>query len=282
MTITNKFILKSLESFNSGKFYQAVREFNSGLLRDIENNSFSSIVESLNTVLPILEAHSLYHESEQIIQYYFTHLKKHKAINDGFMPVITFFNNNFVQNASPKCTLKFFDGFLEFITNNPDQEIINYYKNSYLDLLQNSKQTSLYPDVEGKIFDSLILLQLFQEAESMAYSNYLNDLTNQQNLNYILYSLVVLAINEKISESTKIIRDLRKLIPLDIQKQSPLFQCCTEFLLASSSKDYDWIQELQVHFGEVLKDKLNRLLIMNLIKVVFPEETKVSLFDLFK
>ena len=282
MTISNKFILKSIESFNSGRFYQAVREFNSGLLRDIENNSFSYVEESLNAILPALEFNSLYHETEQIIQYYLTHLKKHKAVKNGFMPIITVLNNNFKANLYPTCTLRILSGFLDFFNNNGEPDIIDYMKNNSLSLLKNAEHFTLYQEVEEKIFISLIMSSLFQEAETMARTNFLNNLENVRQLDYILYSLIILAINGNLTESTKLIRDLRKIIPSDVQKASTLFQCCTEFLLASSGKDFDWVQELQVHFSESLKNKVVRLLIMNLIKKIFPEETKISIFDLFK
>ncbi len=274
--------MKSIDSFNSGKSYQAVREFNSGLLRDIEHNSFSTVEESLNAILPILESNTLYHESEQIIHYYFTHLKKHKAVKDGFLPVIFFLKINFTNNNYPNCTMKFLNGFADFVANNADTVLVDYIKDNYSSILESSNSFSLYQEVEGRIFTLLILLSLFQEAEALAQSKFLNDLENTKKLDNILYSLVVLAINGKITESTNIIRELRKTIPTTIQQESDLFQCCSEFLLACSSKDYDWVQELQTHFSDVLKNKVERHLIMNLIRKTFPEESKVSLFDLFK
>ena len=282
MEFSNKFIQKSLKSFDNNKFYQAVREFNSGLLRDIEHNTFSSIEAYYDAVLPILEANSLFHESEQIIQYYFTHLKKHKNLNKGFKPIIKFLLDNLISNQYPNCTFKFFNGFLDFVSSSPEVEIIDYIKVHYNDFLVNSKNFSLYEDVEQKVFKTLILLSLFDEAESMAYSYYLNDLKSEKNFDYIVYSLVILAINGKIEQSTKILQELRKELPIEVQKDSILFQCCSEFILASSSKDFDWTRELQVHFSDILKDKVLKLIIMNLIKVIFPEETKISIFDIFK
>ena len=271
-----------MKSFDNNKFYQAVREFNRGLLRDIEHNTFSSIEAYYDAVLPILEANSLFHESEQIIQYYFTHLKKHKNLNNGFKPIINFLLENLISNKYPNCTFRFFNGFLDFVSSNPDSEIIDFIKVHYNDFLLNSKNFSLYQDVEQKVFKTLILLSLFDEAESIANSYYLNDLTSEKNFDYILYSLVILAINGKIEKSTKVLQDLRKELSIEVQKDSILFQCCSEFILASSSKDFDWTRELQVHFSEILKDKVLKLLIMNLIKVIFPEESKISIFDIFK
>ncbi len=282
METSNKFILKSITSFNTGKFYQAVREFNSGLLRDIENNSFQEVENYLNQVLPLLEKNNLTHESEQIIQYYLTHVKKHKSIEKGFKPLISFLMSNLKNNANPNCSLNFFNGFMEFLSNNQETEITQYMENHYQDFLTASQEFTFRDEIEKRIFKTFILISLFKEAESIANSVFLNDFEIDKNLEFILYSLLIVAINGNISKSINFLHDLRKKIPTDIQKESVTFQCCSEFLLASSSKDYDWIIELQIHFADSLKEKLLKLLIMNLVKNIFPEESKVSLFDLFK
>ena len=282
METSNKFILKSFKSFNAGKFYQAEREFNSGLLRDIENNSFQEVEHYLNDVLPLLEKNSLTHESEQIIQYYLTHVKKHKSIENGFKPVTKFIISNLKSNKNPNCTLSFFIGFMEFLTNNQEIEIVEFMKSHYQDFLNSSREFTYHDEVEKRLFKTFIMISLFKEDELIANSIFLPDLDINKNLKYILYSLIIIAINGNISKSIKILQDLRKKVPIDIQKEFEIFQCCSEFLLASSSKDYDWITELQTHFADSLKEKTLKLLIMNLVKNIFPEESKISLFDLFK
>lgn len=282
MDTTNKFFLKSISSFNSGKFYQAEREFDSGLLREIENDSFQQIEQYFNEVLPLLEKNSLNHESEQIIQYYLKHSRKHKNLEKALEPVVNFLKKNLTSNSNPNCTLSFFNGFMDFVSSNQESETNEYLKNNFQDILSSSIKFSYREEIGKKIFTTFILISLFKEAEKIADSNFLKDLNIEKNLDYILYSLVLLAINGNITKSMQQLQDLRKKIPIETQKNSIIFQVCSEFLLASSSKDYDWIKELQMHFTDSFKDKTLKLLIMNLLKNIFPDETKLSLFDLFK
>lgn len=279
---SDKFFTKSISSFQSGKFYQAVKEFTGSLSRIIETNSFSLVENNLNQVIPILEANSLFHESEQIVQFYFIHLKKHKKISLGLYPFTQFLLHNLSQNTYPHSTLSFFRGFIDYTTNSLEKELVDYIKNNY-DRFHTIGENFLFNQavIEG-IFQTLILTALFPEAEKISYSVFLNNLTSEKNLDNILHSLLILGINGNIEKAIEFLKTLRKTLPITIQKSSNLFQCSSEFLLACSSKDFEWIKELQSHFSELLKEKIIKILVLNLIKRIFPEQSKISLFDFFK
>ena len=278
---TNKFIKKSLVSFKAGKFYQAEREFTNGLLRDLESKSFENVETSFKLILPILEEHSLYHESEQILQAYLRHARKRKDVKVGIIPIINVLKGNMVSNIYPNCTTHFLNAFMDFTTSTQEPELIAYISENSLNLLTISEKSTNHLQIMNKIFNSLIVLSKYEQLELIADKYFLNTLNVDNNFKNILYSVLILAINGKNEQALEILKNLRKELPLEIQKDSDVFQCCSEFLLASSSNDYDWVLELQQHFSETLKDKTVKMLIINLIKKSFPDKSKVSLFDFF-
>ena len=281
MESSNKFFLKSINSFKSGKFYQGVREFNSGLLREIENSTYSSIEPNLNAIIPFLESNSLSHESEQIIQFYLTHLKKHKDLKKGLEPLINFLKSHLSDNNYSNSILGFFNGFAEFSSNNPDEEIITALKLSYQDFIR-FKNFSHHDEILKIIFELLIKLSMFPEVETISKPLFIEIKIDEEKFEYSLYTILVIAINGKMKEAVELLQQIRKQIPSTIQKESKVFQCCSEFLMASSSKDFNWVKELQEYFSDILKEKLLKILILNLIKKSFPEETKISIFDILK
>lgn len=278
---TNKFVQKSILSFQSGNFYQGIREFNSGLLRDIENSSYEEIENNFKSILPFLEDHSLTHESEKIIQHYLHHVKKHKDINNGLIPIFNFLTECLSDNKFPHSTNSFFIGLTDFLANNQDPDCINLVKEHYEEFL-NYPNFLHFDEIQTNLFKLLVNLSLFPEAEFFGRRFFLKNLEVKENLEYIFFSILIIAINGKIDQAMEYIKELRKIIPISIQKSSEVFQCCSDFLLASSSKDFEWVKELESFYVNIAKNKFLRLLIMNLIKNSFPEETKVSIFDLFK
>lgn len=278
----NKFIKKSLISFKAGKFYQAEREFTNGLLRDLESKSYQSIETSFKLILPVLEENSLHHESEQVMQDYLYHVRKHKEVKKGLKPATTVITSNISSNMYPNCTVRFVTALLDFAISSQEPDVLRYIEENSLSLVEMSKDFTFHSEILDKIFSSLITLAMYEQLESIAESYYLKELRFDKLLPNVLFSLLILAINGKSEKSLEILKILRKEIPLETQKNSDVFQCSSEFLLACTSKDYDWVLELQQHFSETLKEKTIKILIVNLIKKYFPEETKVSLFDIFK
>ena len=278
----NKFIEKSLATFKTGKFYQAEREFKVGLLRSIETKSFDDVEQSLNSVLPILESNMLFHETEIISSYYLVHLKKHKDIPIGLEPILNFLKLNFANNSYPNSTTRFFYGLLNFLENNLDSESEKFIKDTYKDFIYDSKKNPFHSEIVARLFKTLVQLSLFDEVLFISNEIYLKNMNITDELELILYSLLILNIKGNEKKSSEILQFLRKTVPKDIQKRSELFQCCSEFLLASSSKDYGWAMELQQHFATILKEKTLKLLILNLIKTSFPQESKINIFDFFK
>ena len=281
MESSNKFFLKSIDSFKSGRFYQGVREFNSGLLREIESSTYNSIELNFNAILPFLDLNSLLHESEQIIQFYLTHLKKHKDLKNGIPPLLNFVKSHLSDNKYSTNILAFFNGFAEFSSNNPDDEIKSVLKSSYLDFLK-FKNFSYQSQIQITIFELLIKLSMFSEVETLGRLIFIESKISDENYEYSLYTALVVAINGKMKEALELLQQIRKQIPNTIQKESKIFQCCSEFLLASSSKDFSWVKELQEYFVLELKDKVLKILILNLIKISFPKETKIDIFDILK
>lgn len=278
----NKFIKKALTSFKSGKFYQAEREFINGLLRDLESKSYESIEISFKLVLPVLEENSLYHESEQVIQNYLQHAKKHKEIKEGILPVTNVIATNISSNAYPNCTVRFVNALMDFAIGSQEPDLLSYIEENSIALIDMSKDFIYHNEILETIFTSLIVLAMYEKLEIIAERYYLKELQLDNSFSNVLFSIIILAINGKSEKSLEILKTLRKELPLETQKNSDIFQCCSEFVLACSSKDYNWVLELQQHFAESLKDKIVKILIVNLIKKFFPEETKVSIFDIFK
>ena len=175
----------------------------------------------------------------------------------------------------------FFNGFAEFSSNNPDEEIITALKLSYQDFIR-FKNFSHHDEILKIIFELLIKLSMFPEVETISKPLFIEIKIDEEKFEYSLYTILVIAINGKMKEAVELLQQIRKQIPSTIQKESKVFQCCSEFLMASSSKDFNWVKELQEYFSDILKEKLLKILILNLIKKSFPEETKISIFDILK
>ena len=281
MSIGDKWFLKSKNSFESGKEYQGIKEFNVALDRAIENAQFERITNYFDEIIHILDSKELYHEIDKISQNYFIHLKKKKLLVKGVEPFYSVIVSLIRENSYSLGTFHAMKALLAFISHVNDPELVEFCNDNYSLLIDQAINFEYLEDLLFEIFTCFIYLKKFDTALEISDPTFFDSLENVKQLSYAMYGVLVLAIQNDITDAVKKLQYFRKTISKDLQS-SEIFKCCSEFILVSSSTDEGWLNELKSHFTNIIKENdILKILIGKLIEKYFPELKKSSIFDLF-
>lgn len=281
MSVSEIWLNKSISSFEKGSNYQGIKEFNSSLARIIESNEFDKLEFFFSKIIPLLNNKSLYHEAEQIIEYYFSHLKKHKVISNGFFPIITIIFNYVSNESYSTIMLHIFTKMSDFVIQNTDDQLIDFLSENYENYLEKINNDKVNRLIKQEFFRIFVFAQRFTLAHKVAYPNFTKHIETIDEITYAMYSILNYAIHANISAVTPDLQSIRKNLPIEFQKEE-IFLFCSDLLLAASGKDVDWFFELQSYYGHLLKKQLLRFLVFNLSKTYFPDSNKTSIFDLLR
>lgn len=280
MTIADKWLDKSITSFSSENFYQGIKQFNNSILRSIESNDLSKIDDFFDIIIPILHKNQLIHESDQIITFILKSLKKHKIISVGFIRIFNKLISVIENNVYADFKLNILSILLKDLISNKNPESIAFLKNNYNQLLINAVNYQFLEETQFSLFRTFVFLKMFPIALEIAIPTFIDSIQTSIQLKFGMYSILVLAIQDDLKKSLEVLQNFRKTVAKDLQKLE-IFQCSSEFILASSSKDLDWFSELKIHFSKLLlKDSILSGLIIKLTEKYFPSK-KSSIFDLF-
>jgi hypothetical protein len=282
-SIADKWLHKSLNSFNTGKNYQGIKQVNVALVRLIEENQFEKVADYFSQILPILDKKKLYHEIEQIIYKYLSYLKrKHLVLKTWIKPLFWILINSINENSHPQGSFHALKCLLSFAETASEEELINFLSENYSNLLDKTIKSVYHEKLVFQFFRLFIVVNRFDIALKIADPAFLENINSTDQLTHGMYAVLVVANQKGLEAAKEKIFYFRKTIPKHLQS-SEIFKCSSEFILVALSKDLEWLSELKTHFSSFIKsDDLLRVLIKHLLRKYFPETRKSSIFDLFK
>lgn len=282
MSTADKWLQKSLKSFNSGNDYQGIKLLDIALFQLIEEALFDNVPDYFIQILPIMDQKHLFHEVDLIISKCLGHLKKKST----FISQVKILTASFVAFLKDNfCTEMSFQAIKSILTYSErvgDKELTDFFSQYYPEMLEKLSESKFFEELLFIFFNLFVTQNRLEIAFKIADPTFFKSITTQQELEYGMLALLLLTIEVNLDEAKDRLRYFRHTLSKELQNEE-IFKCTTEFILVAISQDKDWLIELQSHFSSLIKRKfVLRKLVQKFISKYFPETKKANFFNLFK
>lgn len=282
--ITDRWYRKALVSFEAGRNYQGVRELTSALVRGIEGNATADLQLIFVEVANIFDERQMWHEAGQVVSHYLKHLRKHKLVETGVVPLLGAVVDLVSVDGGPtSIALIFLQTLVADALSSQDKVVLGKVTALYNEVVDQVGDSDQFEDFTHVFFDASVGLGDYSRAKELSVPFFLDNVTSLDQLSSAVNALFVLGLVGETEVAFGYTQSLRKTLPPELQ-QEPLFECGADLLLAVRGHDLEWFNETRKHFSAVLgrpEQRQLRILVQELYQQEFPDAPKSSLFDLF-
>lgn len=278
----NRWYKKALSSFQQERSYQGLREFNSALIRAIEDNQLEITKAYFIEFSLVLEKLKLIHEAGQIVELFIKYLRKHKKIDTGINTLLDSIATLLERKSALHVSIAYYETLINSFAGQNDYKTMVYILDESKIFLSFLQESDMLLQFVQHYYSGLIYIRNWEKALPLG-QKYFFEATNSENLiNYSVYTILLLALSGNPDQALTTLKNLKKKLS-DQQNESLPLEGAGEFLLAIRSNDLDWWIETKNHFTEkgLFHDRIMTILVTELFNQNFPDAPKSSILDFF-